>query len=68
MQISELSIAFRYYSATMADKPAKRSPKKNYYLRMPLELHRNLTKRAGANRRSLAQEIIFLLEAGAKAP
>lgn len=41
---------------------------KNYYLRLPSELHEALVNRAIENRRSLAQEIIFLLEAGIKRP
>ncbi|MBI4057068.1 MAG: Arc family DNA-binding protein [Elusimicrobia bacterium] len=33
-----------------------------YYLRLPLELHRTLVEQSKKERRSLAQEIIYLLE------
>lgn len=42
----------------------KDSDSKSYYLRLPGELHQALVKRAEMNRRSLAQEIIVLLEGG----
>ncbi len=34
----------------------------SYYFRFPVKLHSALTKRAKADRRSLVQEIIYLLE------
>ena len=39
---------------------------KSYYMRLPPELHQALVKRAKDNRRSLAQEIVFMLENGIK--
>ena len=46
---------------------AKAKPKearKAYYLRLPSVLHSALAEQADRNRRSLAKEIIFLLERG----
>ena len=41
---------------------------KSYYLRIPIKLYNALTEQAEKDRRSLAQEIIFLLEKSIQPP
>lgn len=45
-------------------KEKTKTASKAYYLRLPASLHNALTQQASHNRRSLAQEIIIILERG----
>jgi len=58
----DLLLAFSYPG--WVAKAKSKEDLKAYYLRLPADLHAALVEQASLNRRSLAQEIIVLLERG----